>query len=73
MGTDFSNSAGVTAFLGSATGGGFLKTATDALNSLQDPTSGLLKGAESGLKTRLATSSTGSLPSRTRWINSRRR
>jgi flagellar hook-associated protein 2 len=30
------------AFLGSSTGGGFLQTATDALNGVMDPTSGLL-------------------------------
>ncbi len=32
-------------FLGSATGGGFLKTATDSLNDIEDPTSGTVKSA----------------------------
>jgi len=53
MGTDLSNSAGVSSFLGSASGGGFLKAATDALNGLEDPTAGLVKTAESELKTQI--------------------
>ena len=53
MGTDFSNSAGVTSFLGSAAGGGFLKAATDALNGLEDPTAGILKTTEGDLKTQI--------------------
>jgi flagellar hook-associated protein 2 len=53
MATDFSNSAGVSAFLGSATSGGFLKAATDALKGLEDPTAGFLKTAESDLKTQI--------------------
>jgi flagellar hook-associated protein 2 len=53
MGTDFSNSAGVTSFLGSATSGSFLKAATVALNGLEDPTVGLLKTAESDVKTQI--------------------
>ena len=32
-------------FLGNATGGGFLKTATDALTSIEDPTTGFVKTA----------------------------
>src|ERR1022692_2972085 len=46
MSADLSSSTGVTAFLGSATGSGFLKTATDALTSVEDPTTGLLKTSE---------------------------
>jgi flagellar hook-associated protein 2 len=34
--------AGVTEFLGSVTGGGFLKTASDTLNSLTDSASGVI-------------------------------
>ncbi len=49
MGTDFSNSAGVTAFLGSSTGGGFLQAATNALTNLEDPTTGLVKTTEADL------------------------
>jgi len=54
MATDFSNSAGVSSFLGSASGGGFLKAATDALKGLEDPAAGLLTTAESDLKTQIA-------------------
>jgi flagellar capping protein FliD len=50
LGTEFTNSTGVSAFLGSVTGGGFLKAATDALNNLEDPTSGLLKLSETNLQ-----------------------
>jgi flagellar capping protein FliD len=53
IGTDFSNSAGVASFLGSASSGGFLKSATDALKGLEDPTAGLLKNAESDVKTQI--------------------
>jgi flagellar hook-associated protein 2 len=42
MSTDFSDSPGVTNFLGDATTGGFLKNATDALNMVMDSTSGEL-------------------------------
>jgi flagellar hook-associated protein 2 len=51
MSADLASSTGVTAFLGSATGGGFLKNATAALASLEDPTTGLLKTTETDLKT----------------------
>ena len=51
MSTDLTSSTGVTAFLGSAAGGGFLKNATAALTSLEDPTTGLLKTTEADLKT----------------------
>jgi flagellar capping protein FliD len=54
MSADFSNSTGITSFLGSATGGGFLKTATDALNSLETPTTGLLKISETDMQSRLS-------------------
>lgn len=50
---DFSNSVGVTSFLGSATSGGFLQAATDALNTIEDPVTGLLKTAESNLQTQI--------------------
>ena len=53
IGTDISNSSGVTAFLGSATGGGFLKLATDAMYALEDPTSGVLKTSETDVQTQL--------------------
>ena len=52
MSADLTSSAGVTAFFGTATGGGFLKNATDALTSLEDSTTGLVKTTEASLKTR---------------------
>jgi flagellar capping protein FliD len=54
MSADLSNSTGVSSFLGSATGGGFLKTATDALGSLEDPARGLLKLSEADTQSQLA-------------------
>ena len=53
MSADLSSSTGVTAFLGSATGSGFLKTATDALTSVEDPTTGLLKTTETDTKSQI--------------------
>ena len=41
------------AFLGSTTGGGFLKSATDAMNGLEDSTSGILKTSISSLATEM--------------------
>jgi len=55
MSTDLTNSAGVAAFFGSATSGGFLKFATDAMTSIEDPTSGLIKTAESAIQSRIDT------------------
>ena len=46
MSADLASSTGITSFFGSAAGGGFLKNATDLLNSVEDPTTGLLKTAE---------------------------
>jgi len=43
---DITSSGGVTAFLGSADKGGFLKWATDTLNSVEAADTGTLKGAE---------------------------
>jgi flagellar hook-associated protein 2 len=45
----------VAAFLGSASGGGFLQTATNLLASLEDPTNGLLKTTESAVESQLTT------------------
>ena len=53
MSADLTSSTGVTAFLGSATGGGFLKSATDALTSVEDPTTGLLKTLETDMKSQI--------------------
>jgi flagellar hook-associated protein 2 len=54
MGADLANSPGVTSFLGSATGGGFLQAATDSLSNLQNQTTGLLTTAESDLKSQIS-------------------
>jgi len=48
-GTDLQYSQAVTTFFGSATGGGFLKAATDILTNLEDPTTGLVKTSETDL------------------------
>ena len=53
MSADLTSSTGVTAFLGSATGGGFLKSATDALTSVEDPTTGLLKTLETDMRSQI--------------------
>ena len=54
LGADFSDSAGVATFLGSATGGGFLKAATDTLNNLEDPSTGLIKTSETDLQSQIS-------------------
>lgn len=54
MSADLTASASVTSFLGSATGGGFLKNATANLTSVEDPVSGLLKTAETDMKSQIA-------------------
>jgi flagellar hook-associated protein 2 len=53
MSTDLVNSAGVTAFLGSATGGGFLEAATNAINSIEDSNTGLLKTTEAAVQSQI--------------------
>jgi flagellar hook-associated protein 2 len=53
LSADIQNSSAVTSFLGSATGGGFLETATNALTELEDPTTGLLKNAETDTQTQI--------------------
>ncbi len=52
-GTDLTNSSAVNAFLGSATGGGFLEAATNALNNVLDPSTGLLPSTQSADQTQL--------------------
>jgi len=53
MASDLANSSSVTAFLGSSSGGGFLKSATDALNGIEDSTSGILKISESDVTSQI--------------------
>ncbi|HLK69758.1 MAG TPA: flagellar filament capping protein FliD [Bryobacteraceae bacterium] len=50
---DLTSSPGVSTFLGSATGGGFLKKATDVLTSLEDPNTGLMKTLETDTKSKI--------------------
>ena len=54
MSADIRNSAGVTAFFGSATSGGFLKFATTALNGVESAASGTLKLAESATASQIS-------------------
>jgi flagellar hook-associated protein 2 len=51
--TEATNPAGVSAFLGSTTGGGFLKTATNVLNGMLDPATGLLTTQESDVQSQV--------------------
>ena len=53
MSTDLDNSAGVIAFLGSATGGGFLQAATNAINSIETANTGLLKTTETAVQSQI--------------------
>jgi flagellar hook-associated protein 2 len=53
MAADFGNSAGVAAFLGSASGGGFLEAATNTMTGLEDPTTGLVKTSETNLQSEI--------------------
>lgn len=53
MATEASNPAGVTAFLGSPTGGGFLEAATNALNSMLDPATGQLTTQETAMQSQV--------------------
>ena len=53
MSTDLGNSAGVVAFLGSSTGGGFLEAATNAIGSIEDPTTGLLPTTEAAVQSQI--------------------
>jgi flagellar hook-associated protein 2 len=53
LSADIGNTSAVTAFMGSATTGGFLEAATNALTNLEDPTTGLLKNAETDTQTQI--------------------
>lgn len=57
MGTDLGSSGAVTAFFGSSTAGGFLKSATDILNSLEDSkntTGGLIRTTKTSLTSQIS-------------------
>jgi flagellar hook-associated protein 2 len=47
------NPSGVASFLGSATGGGWLQSATQTLTSLEDPIAGLVKNDETNLQNQI--------------------
>jgi len=49
-GADIGDPSDVTAFLGNSAASGFLYAATNLLNDLEDPTTGLLKNAESNIQ-----------------------
>lgn len=51
---DLVNPSGVTSFLGTADGGGFLKTATDLMNGLENSTTGLIKTSETALSSQIS-------------------
>ncbi len=51
LGADLTNSSSVNSFLGSIAGGGFLQSANNALNLLEDPTTGDIKTTESAYET----------------------
>jgi flagellar capping protein FliD len=53
MNANYGNSAGVASFLGSTTGGGFLKNAADALNQVEKATTGMLKSSETNWQTQI--------------------
>ena len=63
MAADLASSVSVTSFLGSATGGGFLKNATDVLTSVEDSTVGLLKTTKADLTSQI-TSVTATIATR---------
>jgi len=48
-----SDPAGVASFLGSASGGGFLRAANNILTSLEDPTTGLFATTQSSLQSQI--------------------
>ena len=50
---DIGNSTGVDAFLGGSTTGGFLQMATNALSSLENSTTGIVKNAKTTLGTQI--------------------
>jgi len=53
MAADIMSSISVTSFLGSASGGGFLKNATEVLSKIEDPATGLLKTSAADLKSQI--------------------
>jgi flagellar hook-associated protein 2 len=56
MGKAFSDMPSVTQFLGSVSSGGLLQAATDAMNGLEAPTTGAIKGAMQSVSQSITTS-----------------
>ena len=54
MSADVFNAAGVTAFLGSEAGGGFLQAASNMMTQLEDPATGSVKAAEAAYTAQMA-------------------
>jgi len=54
LSADLTNSNGVTAFLGSASGGGFLRLATDSLRGVEETGTGLLPAAKAALQQQIS-------------------
>ena len=54
MGEDFGNSAAVDSFVGTATSGGFLEAATNAMTGLEDPTTGIVKTDETDIQNQIS-------------------
>jgi flagellar capping protein FliD len=51
--TDIGDASGVDSFLGNSSTGGFLQMATNALTGLEDPTTGIVKNAETDLQSQI--------------------
>ena len=55
---DFSNPTAITGFFGSATSGGFLKVATDAMTNVESSTSGLIATAKTNIQKQIDSTNT---------------
>ena len=64
-----SDPAGVTAFLGSATGGGFLTTATNVLSGLEDSSTGIFVGASNAIQKQITSDNNTITDDQTRITN----
>lgn len=64
-----SDPSGVTAFLGSATSGGFLTTATNVLNGLEDSSAGIFVGASNAIQKQITSDNNTITDDQTRITN----
>ncbi|HWB86809.1 MAG TPA: flagellar filament capping protein FliD [Bryobacteraceae bacterium] len=53
LATAFSNSSGITSFLGSSAAGGFLQYATNSLNNVTDPAEGLIASSQDSVQSQI--------------------